>query len=189
VLLAGPSKVPIHPSSWSRDGRYLLFMEGNDVLVRPMTGKKQEQKPFVYLKTQFREDSPQFSPDGKWVAYVSNESGRNEIYIQPFPATGGKWQVSNSGATEPRWRDDEKEIFFLKTGGALSSAGLRISKDTVEIEPARALTDVANFPGPDYIYDVARDGQRFLIIQQSDHAVIDKAPLTVVSDWQAALKN
>jgi hypothetical protein len=98
-------------------------------------------------------------------------------------------QVSNSGATQPRWKHDQKELFFLTTGGKLSAAGLRLAGNGAEIDPPQGLMGIADFPGPDFIYDVARDGQRFPMLQPSDKAVSDRSPLTVVSDWQAGLKN
>ena len=103
------------PRDWSRDGRLILFMEqspetGWDLWVLPLEGDK---KPVPYLQTEFEEVLGQFSPDGRWVAYASNESGRSEIYVQPYPADGGKWQVSTDGGIQPRWREDGKELFYL----------------------------------------------------------------------------
>ena len=83
------------PTDWSPDGRFILYRQGDpntgqDLWVLPMMG---ERKPFPFVKTNFEEREGHFSPDGRWVAYVSNESGRFEIYVQPFPGSGGKWQV------------------------------------------------------------------------------------------------
>lgn|SRR5262245_9364585 len=80
------------PSSVSPDGRYLLYTSGNDIFALPLTGAAQDRKPVPYLQTPFEESRPQFSPDGRWVTYVSNESGRDEIYTQVFPLSGRKWQ-------------------------------------------------------------------------------------------------
>jgi len=185
-LLVGGSKTFIRPSSWSRDGSYLLYTDGNDIYVLPLTGDRADRKPVPYLNTPFQESHPQFSPDGKWVAYVSNESGRDEIYTQTFPLSGGKWQVSNNQATEPRWRGDGKELFFL-SGTKLWAASVRTSTGRVEIDPPHELFEIANYVGPDYHYDAARDGQRFLLT--SPPGFIDAlGPLNVVSDWQAGLK-
>jgi Tol biopolymer transport system component len=103
---------------WSRDGRYILYEEqdpknGSDVLALPVEG---DRKPIPILHTQFSERYAQFSPDGKWIAYSSNESGGGQIYIQPFPPSGGKWQVSNSIGFQPRWRGDGKELYFRSAG-------------------------------------------------------------------------
>ena len=182
-------KGQIRPSSWSRDGRYLLYdlLDGGGIWVLPLTGKAEDRKPFAYIKTPFRESHSQFSPDGKWVAYVSNESGRNEVYIQPFPVSGGKWQVSINGGDEPRWRGDGKELFFI-SGSELSAAGIRVAKDRVEIDPPRGLFGMAVFSGPAYHYDVSPDGHRFLILEPLNARFISNSPLTVISDWQAGLK-
>jgi Tol biopolymer transport system component len=189
-LLAG-SKVPIHPSSWSRDGRYLLYVDGRNIWALPLTGKQEDRKPFVWLKTPFLASHPQFSPDGKWVAYVSNESGRDEVYLQAFAADGGKWQVSDNGGREPRWRGDGKEVFFVAGSNGnevLRGAGIRAAKNGIEIDPARDLFKIVVVAGPDYEYDVSPDGQRFLTLQPFSASFIDGVPLTVVSDWQAGLR-
>src|SRR5207245_9679944 len=105
------------PSSWSADGRFIAFtitnMKGNtknDIWILPLFG---DRKPFPFLQTQANEIDGQFSPDGRWLAYVSDESGTNQVYIAPFPAAGGKWQASRRGGTEPRWRSDSKDISLL----------------------------------------------------------------------------
>src|SRR5437588_6608101 len=97
------------------DGRFIIYSvqgtaAGNDLWLLTMSG---DRKPTPFLTTRFNEAAPTFSPDGRWVAYQSNESGRNEIYVTPFPQTGAKWQVSTAGGTEPRWRKDSHEIFYL----------------------------------------------------------------------------
>ena len=183
------SKVPLRPSSWSRDGRYILYTDGRAIWVLPLTGRE-DRKPFVWLKTAFQQTHPQFSPDGKWVAYVSNESGHDEVYIQPFAADGGKWQVSDNGGRQPRWRGDGKELFFV--GGnngneVLRAAAIRTAKNSVEIDPARDLFKIVVLAGPDYEYDVGPDG-RLLTLQPFNASFMDGVPITVVSDWQAGLK-
>jgi serine/threonine protein kinase len=98
----------------SPDEKFLVFSRfggtGFDIFVLPLTG---EGKPIPVAQTRFREEQPQFSPDGKWIAYTSDESGQPEVYVQPFPTTGSKWQISNSGGTQPMWRRDGKELFFM----------------------------------------------------------------------------
>src|SRR6266566_6104660 len=102
------------PNDWSSDGRFLLFSSRDpqtavDLWVLPLSGDK---KPFPFLKTPFDEVHGQFSPDGKWIAYESNESGRSEIYVQPFPVAGGRVQISNEGGVEPVWSRDGRKIFY-----------------------------------------------------------------------------
>jgi serine/threonine protein kinase/Tol biopolymer transport system component len=104
-------------NDWSADGRFILFQAqdqrtNSDLWVLPISG---DQKPFPYLHADFSEAQGRFSPDGKWVAYVSNESGKWEVYVQSFPVPGGKWQVSNSGGAQPQWRRDGSELFYISS--------------------------------------------------------------------------
>jgi Tol biopolymer transport system component len=97
------------PNSWSPDGKLILYwsrQNNGDLMVLPLFG---DRKPFAFLSTPFDERQGVFSPDGRWVAYQSNESGRFEIYVRTFPGTGGQWQVSTGGGNSPRWRADAKE--------------------------------------------------------------------------------
>jgi Tol biopolymer transport system component len=189
------------PTSWSRDGRFLLFMSvdpktGGDLWVAPMVG---DHTPSVFLKTPFREAYGEFSPDGRWVAYQSDESGRMEIYVRPFvppgasgtpsAASSGQLQVSTTGGISAAWRPDGKELYYLNPAGAMMAAPITIVGAT--LEPG---TPVALFPtrivggGEDAQlgrqYDVAPDG-RFLI-----NTVLESAPvpITLVMNWNGAVK-
>src|SRR5260370_36422570 len=131
------------PSDWRHGGRYLLYTEvypktAGDIVVLPLEG---ERKPMVVLQTSFDEGGGVFSPDGKWVAYQSNESGRLEIYVRSFSpaaaAAGGKWQVSNQGGTAPRWRGDGKELFYLGRNSKRMAAGLRTTATRLETAAPR----------------------------------------------------
>lgn len=109
------------PLDWSPDGRFVLFSvaaskTGSDLWVLPLFG---DRKPFPILQTALNESAGQFSPDGHWIAYASNESGRFEVYVAPFPGPGGKWQVSAAGGFFPRWRRDTREMFYLAPDNAL----------------------------------------------------------------------
>src|SRR5262249_53235579 len=107
------------PSSWSPDSRILLYTANSpttspDIWVLPMTQQSgAPAKPYPWLRTQFAEQAAVFSPDGKWVAYQSNKTGPNEIYVAPFPGPGGEHRVSKSGGTAPRWPTEGKEIFYV----------------------------------------------------------------------------
>src|SRR5437879_3877443 len=119
------------PTDWSSDGRFLLFRNqdpqtGFDLWVLPLSGDK---KPFPFLKTPFEEREGQFSPDGNWIAYQSNESGRFEIYVQPFPAPGGKFQISANGGAQPRWNKNGKEIFYVSLDSKMMAAPVKSSPD------------------------------------------------------------
>jgi len=198
-LLLGATTSGAAPSSWSRDGRYLLYQTGNsqafggaenqDIFLLPLTGNPQERTPVPFLQTPFRERNAQFSPDGKWVAYQSNESGRDEVYIQAFPSTGAKWQVSNNQGTQPRWRGDSRELFFMsETTQRMWVAGIRASAGRVEIETPQPLFPVLGFPGPSYVYDVTPDGQRFVVVSPPGAGAQGTSAINIISDWQAELK-
>jgi serine/threonine protein kinase len=198
-LLLDASKPGAAPSSWSPDGRYLLYQTGDsqayggaenqDIFVLPLIGSPEERKPVPYLQTPFRERNAQFSPDGKWVAYQSNQSGRDEVYIQAFPSAGAKWQVSNNGGTQPRWSGDGREVFFVSdTTQRMWVAGIRASAGRVDIETPRALFPVLLFPGPAYMYDVTRDGQSFVVVSPPGAGAQGTSAINVISDWQAGLK-
>jgi hypothetical protein len=198
-MLLGGSRSGTTPTSWSPDGRYLLYESGDnqvygrtenqDIFLLPLTGSPQERKPVGYLQTPFRERNAQFSPDGKWVAYQSDESGRDEVYIQAFPSTGAKWQVSNNEGTQPRWRGDGRELFFISgTAHSMWAVGIRASAGRIEIETPHALFPVLEFPGPAHLYDVTGDGQRFVMVSPPGAGVEGSSAINIVSHWQAGLK-
>ena len=180
------------PSDWSRDGQFILFNmvgpnTGDDLWVLPVKG---DRKPQVFLQTEFNERQGQFSPDGKWVAYSSDETGEYEIYILPFPASAtsaGKIRVSADGGTMPRWRADGRELFYLSPSGKLMA---------VEVTPGAALrlgapkalfdTSVVSTTIQGYRYAVDRSGQRFLMNSREREAAAQA--FTVVLNWQATIK-
>jgi eukaryotic-like serine/threonine-protein kinase len=187
------------PTTWSKDGRFLLYesgdnqaygtLENQDIFMLPLTGSAQERRPVPYVQSPFRENNAQFSPDGKWVAYQSNESGRDEVYIQAFPSTGAKWQVSNNEGLQPRWRGDGRELFFISDSTQrMWVAGIRASQGGVEIETPHSLFPVLQFPGPGHLYDVTADGQRFVIVSPSGAGASASLPINIVSEWQTGLK-
>jgi dipeptidyl aminopeptidase/acylaminoacyl peptidase len=186
------------PSDWSRDGRYLLYTEyapkSADIMALPLEG---ERKPMVVLQTPFSEEEGVFSPDGKWIAYQSDESGRDDVYVRAFSpaaaAAGGKWQVSNQGGNHAKWRGDGKELFYLARPNRMTAAGIRTTATSVETDTPRELFSISVEAGtinPYTInrYDVTPDGQRFLVEELSATAGPGQTPLTVVTNWQAGLK-
>ena len=146
-------------------------------------------KPFAFLQTPANENQGQFSPDGRWVAYTSDESGRDEVYIQSFPTPGSKRQVSTAGGVQPRWRRDGKELFYLASDRKLMAAPVR-GEATLEVGVPAALfqTRLTYFgsapPGNKQAYDVASDGKRFVLLQPDEAA----SPVTVVLNWTARLR-
>jgi Tol biopolymer transport system component len=174
------------PISWSPDGHYLLFREqhpktGVDIWLLPLDG---DHKPIPFAQSTFNEDAPQFSPDGKWIAYSSDETGRPEIFVQPFPATGGKWQVSDQGGELPKWHRDGKELFFYSSG-KIRAAALQLQAGRVEIDRPRDLFAVTRVTGNLYFYEVAPDGQRFLVNQPAGDG---RGALQILTNWWSVLK-
>jgi Tol biopolymer transport system component len=177
------------PNDWSRDGRYLAVNRLTaktswDIWVFPMDRKAQ---PFAFVAGPFVEVLPVFSPDGRYVAYMSNETGRFEIYIRQFPGPGGKWQVSANGGTEPHWSSDGKTVYFhsldakvmavpVETGASFS-AGVPQVLFAAQILPGQRRNG----------FLVTRDGQRFLLLAPIGKQGI--APMVVVLHWPAALKD
>jgi len=184
--------VELYADDWSLDGRYILYESSDpktkfDLWVLPMTG---DRKPYPFLQTEFNETHSQISPDGRWVAYVSDESGRPEVYVQSFAALGGKWQISTGGGDQPKWRRDGKELFYLSsaktlmsvpvTSGAAFEAGIPVELFELFVS-AKSMTGDRN----DYV--VADNGQKFLVCSFVDKE--SARPITVVSNWMTALKS
>ncbi len=176
-------------NDWSSDGRFILYEElnpktDNDLWVLPLFGDK---TPVPFLQTNFSEAQAKFSPDGKWIAYFSNESGTGQVYVQNFPATGGKWMVSTNGGTSPRWRQDGKELFYIAPDRKLMAVDVRGDSDKFEVGSPRALFELHGVSiGPASIYSVSHGGQRFLLNTLLEEN--SSAPMTVVENWTAALK-
>ncbi len=179
------------PRDWSGDGSSLLFMEnspdtGWDLWVLPMEGNRE---PIPYVQTRFSERMGQFSPDDRWVAYMSDESGASEIYVQPYPADGSKWQISTGGGLQPRWSADGKELFYLTAHGGVMAVAVE-NGDAFRPGTPKMLfraPGVNNILGDVmFHYDVSNDGQRFLIdvVAGQDR----QSPVTVVMNWQAELE-
>ena len=189
MLLADADGGPKNPTSWSRDGKFLLYTVGSpaasnrDVWVLPMTG---ERKPFPFQTGRFQEGEARFSPDSKWVAFTSDESGQSQVYVTPFPGPGGRWPVSTTGARHPRWRRDGKELFFEVAGG-IASADVSGEKDIFQVGPVRVLFRASILSGGTRPrWDVAPDGQHFLVaLENSEDEIV---PITLVVNWMAGLK-
>ena len=188
-----------YPSSWSSDGHFLLYQVSDpkttktDLWVLPLGGDK---KPFPFLRTEFSSYDGQFSPDGRWVAYVSDESGRDEVYVRTFSPdstaaaseTGGKWLISPNGGSQPRWRRDGKELYYLAPDrkvmaveiatNAVFQAG--VPKALFQTPPPFAVTAYLQ------LWDVTPDGKRFLFVGPVEQT--GQPPFTVVLNWQAGLK-
>jgi serine/threonine protein kinase/Tol biopolymer transport system component len=173
-------------TDWSSDGRFILYQmqdpkTGFDIWVLPV---KDDRKPAPVLQTEFNEGLAQFSPDSHWIAYQSDESGQTEIYVQGFPKSSGKFQVSTSGGSRARWRGDGKELFFLSPERKMMAVEAKATATMFKTGRPRELfqTRVAIFPAVVAAYDVSADGQRFLIQTIPDEAEV-ASPMMVVMNW------
>ena len=168
---------------WSHDGKYILARRRNELWY--LTMPERELKP---LLQGWVVKGAQFSPDGRWVAYASNESGNMEIYVAPFPSANGKWQVSTGGGQEPRWRKDGKELFYLALDSRLMAAPVTAGASFASGSPVALFQTHRRQPissQDTYSYDVSADGQRFLIATQVDESA---APLSVFLNWTSAME-
>ena len=189
-----PKGNPRIPSDWSRDGRFLLYTEidprkQSDIWYLPDAQGK-PGNPVKFLQTDFAESQAQFSPDGNWVAYTSDESGTIEVYVRPFPDGPGKWRVSSSGGRQPRWRSDGKELFYLITGTRQQLMAVPVRPGPAgeftigmpqKVFDFRAVP--INFGGNLFLYSPAPGGQRFLVNVLANTA---EPTLNVIVNWQNA---
>jgi Tol biopolymer transport system component len=182
----------VHPTDWSHDGKFLIYTDNTgagagDVLAIPVQDGAESKG---ILTTPAREAEARLSPDGRWIAHISNRSGRTEVYVQPFAAPssgagqpGAVTQISRDGGTYPRWRSDGKELFFRNPGGAVMAVEIGVSGDTL-----LPTAPIQLFPstGRTASWEVSKDGQRFLLEEPLDRGIA--TPITVVMNWEAALK-
>ncbi len=173
---------------WSPDGKNILYTSPGDktaydIWILPLSG---DAKPYPLLQSEFREWMGHFSPDGRFFAYVSNESGREEVYVQSFPTAGGKWQVSTAGGAQPHWRRDGKELYYIAPDKKLMAVSVKLG-ETFENGAATPLfqTEVSSFTNTNR-YDVTADGQRFLV--NSPVETTKGAPYIVILNWTSTLK-
>jgi Tol biopolymer transport system component/predicted Ser/Thr protein kinase len=201
------------PISWSPDGQLLAFVEINpttqrDIWVLRMgdpspnsgqapsassgqvasAGLGQARTAQPFLRTRFDESVPRFSPDGRWLAYISNESGHFEIYVQPYPGPGGKWQISTEGGTEPVWNPNGRELFY-RSGDKMMAVEITTQPGFSAGKP-RMLFEGQYEPSPATTpnYDVSRDGQRFLMLKPTESAEVAPTQINVVLNWFEELK-
>jgi Tol biopolymer transport system component len=179
LLYAGEAR--ILPTSWSPDGKLILAVEPPG---RILTIPSADPKPSL-VATINTPSFPRFSTDGRWMAYSSLDSGRSEIYVVPFPGPGGKVQVSSAGGTQPRWRRDGKEIFYVAPDGRLTAAEITFNGGSLEVGRVQPL--FGGIPSVGALaasYDVAADGQRFLV-EVPIGLLNSGEPLTLVQNWTA----
>ena len=182
------------PSDWSRDGRLVLYYEiapdtQQDLWVLPVTPEGKPEagaKARPYLRTRFNEWGGRFSPEHRprWVAYTSDESGRDEVYVHGFPEPRGKFQISTGGGRFPEWSPDGRELYYVSADGKLMAAALKLGRDSVAPSTPRELFAVPVGTGNVSPYAVAPDGKRFLVQSPAGGS----QPLEVVVNWPALLK-
>ena len=182
------------PSDWSADGRVLLYVNENAKTGRDLWALPIESQgvgtPFPLVQTRFAEDQGQFSPDGRWIAYRTNESGQNEIYVQAFPGPGSKARISTEGGSQPRWRRDGKELFFVAPDNRLMAVPIALPSNgqalNVGAPVALFATRLTLMGSPKHQYAVAPDGQQFLMVVSADETIA--SPITIVQNWLAGLQ-
>ncbi len=190
------SEYPQNPQSFSPDGHVMAFIEQNPTtgfdiwvlrLADPSAGSGQLGKAEPFLRTPFNETTPRFSPDGHWLAYVSDESGRYEVYVQPYPGPGGKWQISTEGGTEPVWNRNGRELFY-RSGNRMMAVEVALEPGFSVGKPRMLFTgDYVPAPNSMVNYDVSVDGQRFLMIKESEQTTA-VTQINLVQNWFEELK-
>jgi Tol biopolymer transport system component len=177
------------PASWSPNGETLAFVQDQpgssyDILFLQM----RDRKVTSFLNSRFSERFPEFSPDGRWIAFVSNELGRFEVWVQPFPGPGGKWQISNEGGSEPLWSRNGKQLFYLhskqvwvvdvQTGSGFSASKPRLLFEQPGYSSSATIRT----------WDISLDGQRFLMVKMGERKSQPITELVLVQNWFEELK-
>jgi Tol biopolymer transport system component len=189
LLQAGQAADGVRSTDWSPDGKFIVYQRigpktAADLWLLPLEGERQ---PVPYLQTPFNEQNAQFSPGSaggsRWMAYQSNESGQNQIFIRAIPASGAKYQVSTTGGTLARWRQDGKELFYLTADQKLIATPITLGANLQIGTPQELFTNAGMTS-----FVPSRDGQRFLVNVPATGGAAAAAPITVVTNWQAALK-
>ncbi len=175
------------PEAWSPDGQWIVYQRvdeanNSDIWAFPTAGGE----PVALIASSFSEDFASISPDGRWMAFVSDESGSEEVYVTTFPDPARRWQVSPDGGSFPRWRGDARELFFTNAGGDLYSAEIDGSGETFDVGEIKKLFSWNLAPGFRWPYDVSSDGQKFLLNRGT--AAAESDPMTVVLNWDAELE-
>jgi len=175
-------------SDLSQDGQYFLFSvqasnSSYDLWAAPLDGRREA---FAFLSTEFREGSGRFSPDTRWVAYVADQSGRHEVYIRPFPEADREWKISSEGGSQPRWRADGKELYYVAPDGTLMAVAIDAG-DVIQAGAPKALfptrIGISNFGTHLAAYGVASEGKRFLIANRTEESTA--VALTVMTNWRS----
>ena len=201
LLLQLNAQPILFPSDWSADGRFLIYYRTDpktqlDIWTLPLdadhpangSGRSdapEGRKAIPFLRGDYNESQGQLSPNGRWMAYVSDESGSQQVYVQSFPTLGGQRQVSSDGGNQPRWRRDGKELFYLAPDRRLMAVAVKAGETFEADSPRTLFRTELDAAATRQSYAVSLDGQRFLL-NVSDQA--GSPPMTVVLNWPALLK-
>lgn len=175
----------------SPDGKHLVYISptvsaiGDDLWTLPLAEDGSASgEPHAFQKTEFDEDDASFSPDGRWLAFASAESGEYEVYVRPFPGPGGKWQISSKGGDFPRWRQDGRELFYVSAGNMMMSVEVDGRTESFTVGEPKQLFGVRT-PQANKPYDVSSDGQRFYIVTRE--AGFAASWINIVINWNEEL--
>jgi Tol biopolymer transport system component len=182
------------PSAWSPDGKALAFVErtatSEDIWMLPIGEGTAAPRP--WLNTRFNESHPDWSPDGRWIAYDSNESGRSEVYIQPYPGPGPRYAVSRDGGSSPAWARDGRELFYLLPGAdgqvTMMTAPVMTTRGLSTGTPMKLFQGRFLVSGSSRSYDVAADGRRFIMVQPQEQAALPVSHIVIVQNWIEELR-
>ena len=175
-------------NDWSLDGKWLIGQrkgKRSDLWIVPMSGS---EKPYPFLASEFYEFQASFSPDGRWIAYTSDESGGYEVYVQPFQASGKKWRISTNGGAQPRWRRDGTELFYFSLDRKVMAVDIKTNDENLEAGVPKELFQpliLSGFYPLGMDYDVTADGQRFIISSAVQRTT---PPVNIIFNWTALLR-
>ena len=184
-----------NPSSWSPDGKLLALVErnpssGDDIWLLPIGEGAAPARP--WLNTRFNESHPDWSPDGHWIAYDSDESGRPEVYVQPYPGPGARYVVSRDGGTSPAWARDGRELFYQAPGAdrqvAMMSTAVTTTPEFATGTPQKLFQGLFVTSGLSRSYNVSPDGRRFIMVQPREQAPLPVSQIVVVQNWIEELR-
>ena len=170
---------------WSRDGKYVLIRRGSELGYFAWP----ERTTTALFQAKWTVRGAQFSADGRWIAYSSNETGNMEVYVSPFPSVNGKWQVSNAGGQEPKWRSDGKELFYMSRDGKIMAVSVSTGASFEAGTPVALFQTHRRQPMSSqdlFSYDVSSNGRRFLIATKLDEP--NAAPLSVLLNWASEME-
>jgi Tol biopolymer transport system component len=188
-LVSGPGIAD--PTSYSWDGHLILYQTFNSGTNRDIgiVSLRENGKTLGFAQTRYSETQGQFSPDGKWVAHVSDESGFADVYVQALAAGGERTRVSTGGGVQPRWRSDGRELYYLAPGGDMMAAPIQTTPTLAVGSPILLFATGASSSaglGTTANYDVTPDGQRFVVVSNLSDG--GRQPITVVVNWASMLQ-